>query len=462
MNYRAICAVVAGAGVFCAAAVAASGPPQPPASAVTINGMTGNGLAPFPSLTLTQAQLAALPQQTITVPINGVQTTETGPLVSALLKQAGLVPIAACKNDDLRYFVEASSLDGSAAEVSDGEIDPMFGNKGAILSLTENGSVLTLPRLVVPGDANGARDVRDVFDITVGRADTELAETTAACNPPGFTQTITPPALGSVLINGAVGNPTTVSLAQLAALPQVTQTDQFNQGKTPKTVVEIGPTLFSVLQLADPMFASAGDKARYYVEATSSEDGSATLASWAEFDPALNGNQMLLSLNENGSPTVPDSFGDTGPRLTAPGDVAGGRYDFGVQVLTVFRAPTVPLPAAGSGPSLRGDNLSKKSLANADLAGASMQGANLNGTDLTGAILTNANLAGANLNNANLAGALLNGADLAGANLDKANLTDANLGGADVKGANLNHATWSNTTCPDGSNSDSDGGRCVG
>ena len=458
MNHRAIWAAVVAAGALCAAAVAASGSPQLPAPTVTISGVPGNGLTPFPSLSLTQAQLAALPQTTVTVPINGVMTTETGPLVSALLSKAGFMPIAACKNDDLRYFVEASSLNGSAAEVSDGELDPMFGNKGAVLSLTENGSALALPRLVVPGDANGARDVSDVFNITIGRADTELAETTAACNPPGFTQTITPPTLGSVLINGAFG-PTTVSLAQLAALPQVTQTDAFKQGRNTKVVTEIGPTLYSVLQLADPTFASAADKVRYYVEATSSEDGSATIASWAEFDPALNGNQMLLSLNENGSPTVPDAFGDTGPRLTAPGDVAGGRYDFGVQVLTVFHAPDVPLPAAGSGPTLQG-NQKNTPLAGAYLAGANMANANLNGGNLAGAILDDANLAGANLNNANLGGALLNGADLSGANLHGADLTGANLSGADVAGANFTNAIWSNTICPNGSNSDANGGSC--
>jgi hypothetical protein len=213
-----------------------------------------------------------------------------------------------------------------------------------------------------------------------------------------------------------------------------------------------------------------------------------TLVSWDEFDPARNNTEDLLSLGESSIAPRPAPFhlfippagADTGPRLTTPGDVRGGRYAFGVQIVTVFRAPVVPAPAAGSGPDLSGQNLKNTPLANAYLVGATVAGSNLNGGSLAGALLVNASLAGANLNNADLSGALLNGADLSGANLHGANLTgadlsgadlsgsnlhgvdltNADLSGADVSGANLNGATFSNTTCPDGTNSDADGGRC--
>jgi uncharacterized protein YjbI with pentapeptide repeats len=94
------------------------------------------------------------------------------------------------------------------------------------------------------------------------------------------------------------------------------------------------------------------------------------------------------------------------------------------------------------------------------LVNASLAGANLNNANLTGALLKGADLSGANLQGANLTDADLSGAALAGANLHRANLTDADLSGADVSGANLNGARFSNTTCPDGTNSDADGGRC--
>jgi len=42
-----------------------------------------------------------------------------------------------------------------------------------------------------------------------------------------------------------------------------------------------------------------------------------------------------------------------------------------------------------------------------------------------------------------------------------ANLADANLTGADLTGAELAGVSWSDTTCPDGSNSDAVGGTCA-
>ena len=93
----------------------------------------------------------------------------------------------------------------------------------------------------------------------------------------------------------------------------------------------------------------------------------------------------------------------------------------------------------------------------------SLSGANLNGADLAGMYLGGANLSGANLNKADLTGANLAGANLSGANFNKADLTGADLNGATVTGTtNFNKVTWSNTTCPDGTNSNADGGTCTG
>jgi uncharacterized protein YjbI with pentapeptide repeats len=41
-------------------------------------------------------------------------------------------------------------------------------------------------------------------------------------------------------------------------------------------------------------------------------------------------------------------------------------------------------------------------------------------------------------------------------------MTNADLTGANLAGANIQKITWSNTTCPDGTNSNADGGTCVG
>jgi hypothetical protein len=99
---------------------------------------------------------------------------------------------------------------------------------------------------------------------------------------------------------------------------------------------------------------------------------------------------------------------------------------------------------------------------------ASLAGCNLSGTNLSGAQLSGANLSGANLSGANLSGANLTGANLSSANLTHTNLNGANLTGANLKGAtvtattNFTKVTWSNTTCPDGTNSNNDRGTCTG
>jgi streptogramin lyase len=115
------------------------------------------------------------------------------------------------------------------------------------------------------------------------------------------------------------------------------------------------------------------------------------------------------------------------------------------------------------GVNLQGDNLQRAQFqSHAFLSYANLQGANLQSANLTGADLTGASLGGSNLQGATLAGANLTRASVQGSNLLRADLTDANLTAASLLGANLSGAVWSNTICPDGTNSDNDGGTCVG
>jgi uncharacterized protein YjbI with pentapeptide repeats len=94
----------------------------------------------------------------------------------------------------------------------------------------------------------------------------------------------------------------------------------------------------------------------------------------------------------------------------------------------------------------------------ADLTDANLQGADVSGAELSSVT----SLEGAGLQYTNLSGSDLTGVDLTNADLTGADLTGANLTGADFTGATVTNVTWSNTTCPDGSNSDTDGGTCVG
>ncbi len=298
--------------------------------------ISGNGLAP---VTLKTSEFAAIPQTTLTAGINGKQVTVTGPLLSSVLSYAGLAYNSGCKNDELRYWVEVTASNGAAVVLTAGELDPGFGNRPAVLAIVENGGMLTTegPTLVVPNDT-GARTLAHVAKVTVGRAPVELADLTPAC---GSTSLVTAPPPGSVTINGDVANPETLTFSQLQSLAQSGQTDSFLSGSSPTVDSEAGPTLYSVVESAQPKFLACDptDDLRFYVEVTSSEDGYASTFSWAEIDPALQFdtalNNSLLSLSENGA-----SQAAFGPRTTSPGDVKGGRYVSGTAVITVFRAPT--------------------------------------------------------------------------------------------------------------------------
>jgi hypothetical protein len=143
---------------------------------------------------------------------------------------------------------------------------------------------------------------------------------------------------------------------------------------------------------------------------------------------------------------------------SADGFISGGNFPVGATTLTCYATDTVdgfssPPPPPQSFTvivtktpcaALAGCNLHGLDLSNAILAGGDLS----SGTDLSYANLNKADLSGANLSFANLSGVNLNQADLTGANLTGANLTGANLNNAKLDGV-----IWSNTTCPDGTNS---------
>jgi uncharacterized protein YjbI with pentapeptide repeats len=77
---------------------------------------------------------------------------------------------------------------------------------------------------------------------------------------------------------------------------------------------------------------------------------------------------------------------------------------------------------------------------------------NFSGDDLTGTTLQASDLRYADLTNANLTNVDLSNAKLANADLTGAMGTPFSTSGA----------VWSNTTCPDSTNSDQDGNTCAG
>lgn len=137
---------------------------------------------------------------------------------------------------------------------------------------------------------------------------------------------------------------------------------------------------------------------------------------------------------------------------------------------------------------LNGADLHRANLTNASFEDATLTGANLDRADMDGvtaafAGFRDASLArvtwrhggatgaifdGADLHRADLRWTVFNAASFAGADLRYARLNGVDLSRADLTGARLGHASglssviWSDTTCPDGTNSDANGGTCVG
>lgn len=107
-------------------------------------------------------------------------------------------------------------------------------------------------------------------------------------------------------------------------------------------------------------------------------------------------------------------------------------------------------------------NLSTSVMRNADLTGAGAALANFRDCDLNGATFADANLAGAILTDSDGTQADFTDANLSGANLTDMDLTNAVLTRASLDGATLTGVVWSNTRCPDGSNSSDNGDTCEG
>jgi hypothetical protein len=303
-----------------------------PPQSITINGDVAT------PRTLKWPELAILPQQTMTVTIDGVSHVEKGPSLIDVIGLATPNIVACSRNDALRWWIQVTNKSGQAAVFGRGEVDTGFGNRPAILSISEDGKFLTTtsgPRLIVQGDASSAPDLRNVVMVTTRRAVQGLPVSGCPTTPNLFT-----PSVPSLVLNGDLKTPQTLAFSQLQGMTQASQTVSFLSGTTPTTTAEVGPTLSDVLAKAAPNFKSScpDDKLRWYVEITGS-DGYASILSYSELDPGIGNRNPLVSLTENGV-----SLLNAGPRVVQNGDVRGGRLVSGSVAVSVFRvAPRVPV-----------------------------------------------------------------------------------------------------------------------
>jgi hypothetical protein len=140
---------------------------------VPVGRVSVDGLVDRPTL-YSVADLAALPGHSLDVSWSthgGTQHhVETGPLLVDVLAKVGPRFDRRVKNGELRDFVVVTGADGYEAVLSYGEIAPTFGDRPALLSLKEDGTALAAPRLVIPGDVLGGRDVSAVVHVELGSA----------------------------------------------------------------------------------------------------------------------------------------------------------------------------------------------------------------------------------------------------------------------------------------------------
>lgn len=196
------------------------------------------------------------------------------------------------------------------------------------------------------------------------------------------------------------------------------------------------------LQGADLSNADLTGAFFWYTDLTGANFTNATLTS-AYFDFAiLNGAQFVGAVNAGFQGIDLSSFDLSAADLSGAA-LTQENNGFGVLACPLgLPADWICRDGNLYGPSV---SLVLGSLAGADLHGLHLSHAALSLTDMTGA-----DLSGTDLSVALLVGTILTGANLTSVNLESAILTDAVF----------DSVQWNNTTCPDGTNSDANGGSC--
>ena len=128
---------------------------------------------------------------------------------------------------------------------------------------------------------------------------------------------------------------------------------------------------------------------------------------------------------------------------------AGGSEETDPNAL--FFAYTDLMEGDWSGLTLTEQDMNERNLGRVDVSYTNFSGSDLSNVNLSESIFFNTDLSGADLTGANLENAII--VNFQGGSIENADLTDANLNGLFGQ-IDLSSAVLSNTTCPDGTNSD--------
>lgn len=154
----AVVAVVIHRGVEALVMTPAAAAAQPTGTALTVGGDVTTPLS------LSVADLAALPRTTVEMKEEGRTSTYGGVLVAEILKRAGVPLGAELRGDALATCIVASASDGYRVVFSIAELDPVFTGSRIIVADSVDGKPLFAYqgpiRIVVPSDTRAARSVR--------------------------------------------------------------------------------------------------------------------------------------------------------------------------------------------------------------------------------------------------------------------------------------------------------------
>ena len=127
---------------------------------------------PSQSLSLSPADLQAMPQATVTVHNGhtGAEETYTGPLLAAVLAKAGLGVTPRSEHEMLRMYVVATGTDGYSVVYSAAEVEPTLHKAQVIVALSQDGKPLARTgafQLIDSLEVKPARWVRNLSRISV-------------------------------------------------------------------------------------------------------------------------------------------------------------------------------------------------------------------------------------------------------------------------------------------------------
>lgn len=149
-------------------------------------------------------------------------------------------------------------------------------------------------------------------------------------------------------LTGAVNSPAVFDLAALQALPALTQTVSYTAGGVPQTRTYVGTSLWGLIDGAGIVTNPTpnNDILNRYVLATGS-DGYKIVFSLGELNPLFGNRPDLVAYGEVVGGVMQGLGADGFARVTAPGDIRGGRYVSNLVSLDVRASGSTQLGTGG-------------------------------------------------------------------------------------------------------------------